>query len=746
MDDQIEGAEHLNKIIEEVEQLKGELPCAILFPYKYSFDALGNCRVAQYRERLFFNKSKFEWRNRVHEVVIFKEANSTFTQTREEIVWIHNREGKVTESNRNLRIMKKVITEMEESGNIDARQYYYAMLEHFNGNESDRAIELGNKYIALSGWSDELVMACQRLGIHYLSTGKFKDAIEICLKSLQYKENWAETYFIIGKAFCMWADTGHNSYENYQKSISFIKQGLSYPPTKTLLFIDPMDRKYEVYKFLLIAYTKLGDFDAALESASKGLEANPQDIWFKENRKQFQQHLTRLKFNKEVKELLDCERINQESYNKIMAVLDNPDLINLNKSENVDIFKFIDSIRESNYVYNCFQEDSGKIKTHLSIGPNNETPLDIIFFIGNGFEDWTSETIKKTGLGGSELMAAEIGRGLAALGHRVRIFNSCGKTGEGIYEGVEYLHTDKFKNLTCDVLIVSRMAHMLDEVYNIQSKLTIAWAHDVVLSNTKHKLLLRADKIFALSEWHKQNLMREHNLHNDHVLVTRNGIHPERFLNKNVKRNPYKIVQSSSPDRSWATILDCWDKIKKNVPQAELHLFYGFHNWEQMAKVNPQYAAPALALRDRVLAMKDQGVHFHGRVSQDRLAEEFLSAGIWVAPTWFSETSCISAMEAQCAGNRVVCSDLAALSETVQHGVKIPGDCFSQEYRKIFIDEVVGAMEMPGDEDRIEAQKWASETFSLKNLAKDWQSIFLNLIDKKKTHPCLPYQPTIHYK
>ena len=63
---------------------------------------------------------------------------------------------------------------------------------------------------------------------------------------------------------------------------------------------------------------------------------------------------------------------------------------------------------------------------------------------------------------------------------------------------------------------------------------------------------------------------------------------------------------------------------------------------------------------------KAEGVVMHGRVNQHELAEAMLGAGVWFYPTWFSETSCITAMEAQAAGLWCVCPPIAALEETVK--------------------------------------------------------------------------------
>jgi len=77
----------------------------------------------------------------------------------------------------------------------------------------------------------------------------------------------------------------------------------------------------------------------------------------------------------------------------------------------------------------------------------NDKPLDIIFYVGETFSPWTPETVKRTGIGGSELMELQLARGLAGRGHRVRVYAHPGRNGEGIYDGVEYYHTNKFTNL-----------------------------------------------------------------------------------------------------------------------------------------------------------------------------------------------------------------------------------------------------------------------------------------------------------
>ena len=106
------------------------------------------------------------------------------------------------------------------------------------------------------------------------------------------------------------------------------------------------------------------------------------------------------------------------------------------------------------------------------------------------------------------------------------------------------------------------------------------------------------------------------------------------------------------------------------------------------------------------------GVLPHGRVGQDRLAREFLQSEFWFYPTAFTETFCISALEAQMAGALCIATDLAALQTTVgPRGVLLPGDPASPQYRFAAIDAIRRSVQDPQWRERIvsDAREWAAE-------------------------------------
>ena len=721
-DDLLEGTESLLQITQEFEANKQDLDgVSFLFPYEYSYDQEGQCTCRHYRERLFYNKQFFRWVNPVHEVVVPDEKAKISMVTREEVLYKHRRQfsTKTMESGRNLRILRKYF---EKVGETDARQMYYLGLECCNVGLLDESIKLLTRYIEISGWDDERVMACLKLVDIYQMMGNFSEGLKWAFKAVQINEQWGECYFAVARMFYFLALAGGpQEYRNWERCTHFAKTGLTFPPTRTLLFVNPMERDVEIHKYLNMAFNKLGRVEDALNSANTGLLKRPNDPILLGNKKLYDAFLARNKIMEGANILKNNGNLNDEEVSLLSKIINNQQISHIKQSIEV-------------------------ADSPLPISSPQYSGLDIVFFIGDGVESWTPKSIKKTGIGGSETAACQMAKLLAARGNRVRVYSGCGEQGEGIYDGTEYYHSNKYQDLDCDVLVVSRRADMLSDKYNIKAKLKILWVHDIFALGATNENLLKADRIFALSNWHKQNLINTHNLHPDHIIVTRNGIDLNRF-NESIPRNRFKAVNSSSPDRSWPILLECWSKIKERVPQAELHLFYGFKNWEYSANFAPGHPELIARLKAKIKEIEPLGVVYHDRVNQNQLAEEFLSAGCWIYPTWFSETSCITAMEAQAAGLRTITSSIAALNETVaDRGILIDGDWLSPEYQTKFIDSVVAAMEKEDDADRLVLQDYAKEHFSWSSVASEWNNIFNNLLLELKTNPLVSYIPTPQYR
>lgn len=773
-DDIIEGGQNLPTLVSDFEKNYQHLDSvSYLFPYEYSYNELGQCTLQHYRERLFYNKKCYHWVNPVHEVCIPNDNVRTTHIPREDLIFKHQRQysPKAHEPGRNLRILKKYY---EKVGDNDARQLYYLGLEYANAGLVEESIKHLIKYITLSGWEDERVMACLKLVDIYQGLNNLNEAIKWAFKAIEIKENWCEGYLALSRMFYFLAlRGGPNEQRNWERCVYFGKAGLALPPTKTLLFINPLERESEIHKYLNLAFNKLGDVKAALDSVNIGIQKQPNDASFINNKRLYEDFLARQKIVENTDILKRNNSISSKEVEQVAALINGQSIgLNLPKDnslsneqlqslsllfwkqyslyDNADrAIAFLESlppnVKNEPTIHQALQ-DSRNFLFQLNEKKSSlkEGALDIIFFAGDGLEIWTPETVKQTGIGGSELMLLEMAKRLSELGHRVRVYNSCGNV--GIYNGVEYHLTREFQNLSCDVLVVSRRTEMLDDKFNVTAKLKLLWVHDIFALSATNELLLKADRILALSNWHKQTLVANHNIHPEHIIVTRNGIDLTRFKKK-VIRNPLRCINSSSPDRSWPILLEVWPKIRERVPKAELHLYYGFKNWELSAQHDQGQMNLINFLKQRIKELESHGVFYHDRVNQEQLAEEFLSSGCWIYPTWFSETSCITAMEAQAAGLFTVSSSIAALNETVgKRGVLLDGDWTSQPYKDKFIESVVKSLLKTSNSERLHLQQYAKKHFGLNDLAKDWSNMLYSLIEEIKINPITPYYPTNPYK
>ncbi len=738
-DDEIMGADKLASIISSFEAAgASQTPSLIMLPYEYSHDADGNVTCLHYRERVCRPKEAFKWTNPVHEVLT-PTGHMNVLRT-DEVRMVHRRfqSGKTIEQGRNLRILKAYY---DRVGDSDVRQLYYLGLEYANAGDIRTAIEFHKKYVSKSGWDDEKCLSCIEIAKHYQTFGEYDQAIEWGLKATTVKEGWGEPYFCLGKSYYFLAQRGgSDARRNWERSISFFRLGLKMPPTETILFVNPMERNYEVHKFLNLALNSIGDVEGALESTKSGLIAAPNDDALKLNALLYEEHLAKQKIEERVSFLVSIGKMSPDLASFVREAL--AGRVQVKASPAPGQTGSVQAAPEPPPPALVIVSQPAP-PTLKSIFERTLNPLDIVLYVGFGVEPWTPETFGRTGLGGSETMAWEMARRLAAIGNRVRFYGDCAGM-EGTFDGVEFIHYDKFKDVSCDVLISSRRPHVADDAFGIKARVRLCWIHDVHCGEAlSHARSLRFDRILCLSDWHRDVVLQAYPyIHPSQVLVTRNGINLGRF-SKSVRRNPHRMIYSSSPDRGLQTAITAMSHVRQRVPDAELHVFYGFKTWETSARAgndSSQLAIIAL-LRSLLEDGKQHGVHFHDRVDQDRLASEFLQSGVWGYPTWFTETSCITAMEAQAAGLRIVTSPIAALNETVgPRGKMISGDWLSPEYRSAYVDAVVDAMLKTDEVDRAESANYAAAHFGLDSLAVDWDRMLHRVIDEVERDIVVPYK------
>jgi FkbM family methyltransferase len=209
----------------------------------------------------------------------------------------------------------------------------------------------------------------------------------------------------------------------------------------------------------------------------------------------------------------------------------------------------------------------------------------------------------------------------------------------------------------------------------------------------------------------------------DYVLIAEVGSNLIFAAKKRVKRDPHLMIYGSSYDRGLEHLLKMWPDIRKEVPDAKLHVFYGWNLFDKVYSDNPE----RMAWREKInKLMEQEGITHLGRISHGACIKEHQMAGVWAYPTHFGEISCITAMRAQVYGSVPCVINYAALRETVKYGVKIEGDIYEPEVKKLYCDALIGLLkdEVYQEQVRKEMMPVARQIFAWSVVAKQWSDEF----------------------
>jgi len=366
-----------------------------------------------------------------------------------------------------------------------------------------------------------------------------------------------------------------------------------------------------------------------------------------------------------------------------------------------------------------------------------DTPI-IVFHATDNVAGWYPGNYKGYGENhgsGSEIMVCEMAKRFSKMGFRVFIFGkfkgiklTSEKTNkketydvQDVYSGVQYMDSESYRQFIetyiINILIVLRDTSKMS--YHKNVKKVFLWVHDVLPFNSQSKRLLhiqydkkRFKKILCLCEWHKNHVAKSLNAEKRMIAVTRNAIDISRFA-RQPKKIPYRFMYASSSDRGLEHLLRMIPKIHEEFPETTLHVFSNLKDIN--TKGSNQYLTDIIKSLPYVI--------LRGRVTQAEIAHEYCISDIWLYPTDFTETYCITALEAQAAGMLCVCTGLSSLPEIVgDRGIVGQKNINDPNVEKDLLKKLFSVLHDPEEKTRIttSARKWAMEQ-SFTNLAKDWK-------------------------
>lgn len=340
------------------------------------------------------------------------------------------------------------------------------------------------------------------------------------------------------------------------------------------------------------------------------------------------------------------------------------------------------------------------------IPPERLTKTTDIVISGHpvGFYEWDKDILKSKGCGGSETAAIQIADALHRLtGRRVIIFNN--RTIDKTIDGVEYRSAQTIKDYMNEYLPEVHIA------WRHTTKLTAAktyiWLHDLMAPGIEHHQ--NYDYALCLSDFHRDYVNTLFGVPRDKIIVTRNGVDPSRWDGIEFNKEKNKVVYVSSPDRGLEDALRVMDLVVQHIPEAKLHVYYGFDN---MYKNGMGHEA------DRIKALCNERhyVNLVGNIDQKRLVEELSSASVWLYPTNFNETYCISAVETHLSKVWPVVRKYGALPHTMKN---MPKDMIELDPKSNYSAYAARVI------DAIEKEKWReinpiAEPFSWESVAAEW--------------------------
>ena len=682
-DDILEGGKHLSRIVEEMKTRRLDMA---FMSYDYARDDQGRTFYRQWRERIV-RRGITSWINPVHEVMM--PAHQVNTAKFNGVNVVHRRKAdRPGPAHRNYKILlRHHVQELAAGKTPDPRTLFY-LGQEARWTQPLRAAEFYEAYLETSGWPEERAAAHKALaemsemGMLGLPPGPaFQRANrEFAVSAVEIEENPDGLFGLARVAYMRqrWADC-----------VRYTERGLKIGNTDSMLGANPLERTYRPHVYYNHALSNLGRLEEAVVSCKAALAVCPDDPgvpggapgMLKHNLMIYEAELARraapqkeegkpmVQFDKNedvdapaapgipqdalviwAMQLWKRVRGDEARERALLAALpvlvaSDPVVGRMRSStdarhprEQSHIPKMLDAAMTP------MADQLASVRETLQQPRKFEGKKSVVFWIGPAVEPWDPTTPDTKGIGGSETACVEMARELAALGHDVKVYGELPNQHYDKFNGVHYIPWQQARTpLVCDVFISSRVAAVMERPKDVQAAVKLLWVHDVNVGPDgpdMQRWLMRFDRILCLSNWHKDHFVGTYpGLDPARVLVTRNGIRPERFATEQEKRN--RLIFSSSPNRGLDTLLHNFPFIKSRVPDAELHVYYGFDCWETFAKMRNDVGELAEIQRYKdLIARAPAGVHSHGRVNQRELAEAFMRSKVWAYPTNFPETSC----------------------------------------------------------------------------------------------------------
>lgn len=627
-DDIWRGLEKLRPTIEENKHVDG-----FGFWYYYDWDEEKNPVVVHRKTCIIKNDGCAKWVGAIHEDLIPQRAVEIHLVEGIERLHITTGERSTENMQRNLEIAK---AEIKTKGD-DPVAHWNLANSQFGTSDFEGARRTFEDFIDASQAPEEVYLARIRLANVFKSLSKREECIKQLQSAIGLFPALPDAYLQLAYYYF--------DFDMMDKAEEMCLQGMvKKPQIMKMVVYNPRDYDYTPMVLLAKIYQSKYRPDWVLTLVNGCLKIYPHDKGLQAWKKQAEGEKAVLA--KALKELQKLKKITDPV--KLKKALDKlPDDL---KSE-----PYIVSLRNEHFVK---KESTGR---------------DLVIYCGNTMHQWNPELFKTQGFGGSEEATIHMARELAKLGWNVTVYNNCGH--KPYTEHVDGFSADPLGRLQPivtyrpfwefnyrdkqDVVILWRWAKPLDAEINAPK--IFLELHDVIPEGELiPKRLAKVQKIFVKSQFHRSLFP---NVPDKKFAVIPNGL--EIYPDPTIKKDPYLIINTSSPDRSMDVLPKLFKAIKELVPQAKLQWAYGWEGFVNTYQNDPKKMAWMEQTKKEI---KEAGIEDLGRITQEEVGKLYQKASVFFYPTEFAEIDCISVKKAQAAGCYPVTTDFGALKESVEWG------------------------------------------------------------------------------
>lgn len=587
-----------------------------------------NCYV---RSLLVNNRKKWVYVGVLHEVIVPYQHQPTTCVINGNYYTVSGRSGDRNTNNpdkylKDAKILEKAYYDaVQNNDEIFNRYAFYCANSYKDHGDHENAVFWYLKTLTHNNWSQEKYICCLKLHECYKALNKPEMAYYYCVKSFNYDSERGEGLYHLIQHYCCEGNS-EIAYAYYSLIKDYLENRYLTSPVSSKLFIDNNVLNFYLPYFMIIVSEKTRNYHSGIKMFS-------------------------IIFNKKSKGIpnfyIGCLIHNLQFF-----------IDKLISEEKVEFLKslqeYVNFLEEIHYPLHdadvMVKYEKYGIKTkntvenqHFSVELCKKSNK-ILFYTGWAGEKWNYTFSLKNALGGSETAVAYLTR---SFPKNYEIYVA-GDVQEETVDNIHYIHNFSLPNFlktnAIHSIVISRYIGFLELFSYFSTYQLFLWAHDTVFHSfgssglndiqILNKWNFKITNVVCLTEWHKKHISEKYPVINNKIVTINNGLNNNLFSHPLNEKVPKSFVYTSCSERGLARLLTLWPQIIEKWSDATLKIssyntFPKDENEIKMLEIIQRYPS----------------IEHLGKLGRSDLYKLMAKSEYWLYPSYWPETSCITALE-----------------------------------------------------------------------------------------------------